>query len=721
MAPGDTLGHFISTGPDGISNTDKLGADSQYIFKNKGKADEICIHSGANGVAQTSICGNGILDDDENGGATNTGECDDGGTTAGDGCSATCTVETGWTCSGQPSVCTPICGDSLVLGSEPCDDGNSSNRDDCLNTCQLPSCGDGFLHNQGTAPFEECDGGDCCSATCTIAAADGAPCDDSSVCTLNDSCLSGVCQGATICGNGVLDGSCGEQCDDGGVIPGDGCNATCQDEFCGDDIVNNNGSEECDDGNNRNTDGCVVGCKLAECGDGFKHASVEDCDDGCLVGTPNVCELVDDGDGCSRACVDEPPVRCGDEVVDPGEECDDGNNSNRDDCLNTCKSAVCGDGRVHDQGAGTEQCDDDNTAPGDGCSPTCTLECGNGVLDGACSEGSVGAPCSTNVDCDTTPGNGVCIGEQCDPGKNCTGGSNNGAPCGAASVCPGGTCAPIFCVPGPQVCSAVCLISTCGNGAVECSEECDLGSANGVSGSGCTAGCRRNLVGANELTGSKECPGAWTLDSAPQDLRFWTQVCTDGASCDFDLVPNGRCIFRVGVCLNRPAPAGCIAGGLQALDLQRLKFRGICTAGRVGAKCVKSPLVDDCETSPGANDGACLSREADAAAGITDAVRLLAPTIAKVPDRCRAGLKGKVCSIADDNECDRAFGAGDGRCDIGAGVEFDPPLNAGDQATACTPSVDVVVDAGRKLKLSSHIRRTTGSPDNDRLVLVCEP
>ncbi|MEK9206924.1 MAG: myxococcus cysteine-rich repeat containing protein, partial [Patescibacteria group bacterium] len=44
-----------------------------------------------------SLCGNGII---------NTGEaCDDGNTANLDGCSSSCQVEGGWTCSGQPSTC----------------------------------------------------------------------------------------------------------------------------------------------------------------------------------------------------------------------------------------------------------------------------------------------------------------------------------------------------------------------------------------------------------------------------------------------------------------------------------------------------------------------------------------------------------------------------------------------------------------------------------------
>ena len=50
----------------------------------------------------------------------------------------------------------------------------------------------------------------------------------------------------------------------------------------------------------------------------------------------------------------------------------------------------------------------------------------------------------------------------------------------------------------------------------------------------------------SKLTGKNECPGAWTLDSPPRDVKFKSQKCTDGAACDFDVTP-GQCRFRVGV------------------------------------------------------------------------------------------------------------------------------------------------------------------------------
>lgn len=70
---------------------------------------------------------------------------------------------------------------------------------------------------------------------------------------------------------------------------------------------------------------------------------------------------------------------CGNEVTDAfrDEECDDGNNSDTDDCLSTCQIAFCGDGFVQ---SGVEECDDANDVEGDECDSNCTFpRCGNGV------------------------------------------------------------------------------------------------------------------------------------------------------------------------------------------------------------------------------------------------------------------------------------------------------------------------------------------------------
>jgi len=63
--------------------------------------------------------------------------CDDGNLVDGDGCSSSCTIETGYECTGTPlSVCTVLCGDGIVLSPETCDDGNLVDGDGCDSTCQ---------------------------------------------------------------------------------------------------------------------------------------------------------------------------------------------------------------------------------------------------------------------------------------------------------------------------------------------------------------------------------------------------------------------------------------------------------------------------------------------------------------------------------------------------------------------------------------------------------
>ncbi|MFT3772004.1 MAG: DUF4215 domain-containing protein [Minicystis sp.] len=85
----------------------------------------------------------------------------------------------------------------------------------------------------------------------------------------------------------------------------------------------------------------------------------------------------------ARSALIEPASKaastCGDGVVDPGEECDDGNASNTDTCLTTCRFARCGDGFVWQ---GVEGCDDANAVNTDACRNNCAIPtCGDGVVD----------------------------------------------------------------------------------------------------------------------------------------------------------------------------------------------------------------------------------------------------------------------------------------------------------------------------------------------------
>jgi cysteine-rich repeat protein len=66
--------------------------------------------------------------------------CDDGNATSGDGCDAECRVEPCWTCTGDPSVCTPAAEDGA------CEDGSACTTGE---TCTSGACG-------GGAPVSPC-------------------------------------------------------------------------------------------------------------------------------------------------------------------------------------------------------------------------------------------------------------------------------------------------------------------------------------------------------------------------------------------------------------------------------------------------------------------------------------------------------------------------------------------------------------------------------------
>ncbi len=79
----------------------------------------------------TTICGDGILAGDET--------CDDLNVDAGDGCNDVCTIEDGWSCSEEPSMCEEglVCGDGRLGAEEGCDDGNTDTNDGCSDVCQV--------------------------------------------------------------------------------------------------------------------------------------------------------------------------------------------------------------------------------------------------------------------------------------------------------------------------------------------------------------------------------------------------------------------------------------------------------------------------------------------------------------------------------------------------------------------------------------------------------
>ena len=219
--------------------------------------------------AEAEGCGDGKLQSGE--------VCDDGNSSAGDGCSSDCkAIEQDFLCPapGQACVTTVMCGDSRVSGGEQCDDGNRANGDGCNRDCVLEpgytcpapgafciaaKCGDKLRVGD-----EECEDddetptdGDGCSAACRL--------EPGFVCPqVGAACV------ATVCNDGTRQGS--EPCDDGNGVVGDGCTPFCEVEpdcsggacksRCGDGMILPNDQEECDDGNTADRDGCSASCKV---------------------------------------------------------------------------------------------------------------------------------------------------------------------------------------------------------------------------------------------------------------------------------------------------------------------------------------------------------------------------------------------------------------------------------------------------------------------------
>ncbi len=397
----------------------------------------------------------------------------------------------------------PVCGNARVETGEECDLGIANNSDTkpdtCRSDCTNPSCPDG-VKDRG----EGCDDGnavslDGCTAACVdefcgddiVNDAKREQCDDGKLNsdTRADACRKN-CRNAS-CGDGARD--TGEACDDGNKVSGDGCTATCVDEFCGDDVVNDAGKEQCDDGDgNSDTepDACRKNCKDASCGDNVVDPGAnEECDLGQAGNSDTV------PDTCRKTCRN---ASCGDKVIDTGEQCDLGTAANSDTkpntCRTDCRSPFCQDG-VRDSGEG---CDDGNSVDLDGCTAACVDEfCGDEILN----DGGV---------------------EQCDDGS-----ANSDT--------------------APDACRKNCLNAACGDGAVDSGEECD--DDNQVSGDGCTATCVVEFCGDGVVQAGigEECDDRdQNSDTAPDACRencrnasCGDEVLDSGEECDTDGSPCG--------------------------------------------------------------------------------------------------------------------------------------------------------------------------------------
>lgn len=470
--------------------------------------------------SSSPVCGDGVKAGAEG--------CDDGDTSSGDGCSASCTVESGYSCTGTaPSVCVTVCGDSIVAGSEACDAGGEALS--CDDDCTAVVCGDS---NVNAAASEECDDGasNASTAQCTTGCrrtycGDGivqAPngtgntelCEPSLTSTCTNACVTATGIGTTFtptppstssagnrrppppnCGNGVLEITKGEECDNGrfnGLSPQ--CDRWCHALFCGDGIVQKQNGEECEpvrtaagifivpqcgrycnipvcDTTGLCSGGCtwsfLPACTLssqassvapvtsAQSSSSFRDVQNAIADGieqttGPLAGTSQASSRLSiqslilpvSGSSVRASSVSSVPAEtvtvCGDGIRTSDEECDRGEADNLlgYGCTPTCKISICGNASLEPG----EECDDgkrNSRFQADSCSTLCLLpRCGDGIVDPA-------------------------FGERCDNGIH-----NSGY--------------------RPDACRLNCVRAFCGDNVTDSTEQCDDGPAGSTS---CTTSC----------------------------------------------------------------------------------------------------------------------------------------------------------------------------------------------------------------------------------------
>jgi cysteine-rich repeat protein len=356
----------------------------------------------------------------------------------------------------------------------------------------------------------------------------------------------------------------------------------------------------------------------------------------------------------------------------------------------TCVPSICGDGILQP----TEQCDDGNTAAGDCCSPTCTF-----VAVGTVCRASAGQ-CDAAETC--TGSSGVCPadgfvtnGTTCNDGNSCTqtdscqAGACTGAnpvTCSASDQCHiVGTCNP-----ATGVCSnpAAADGTTCNDGnSCTQTDTCQTGACTGANPVTCTASDQCHVAGTcNPTSGVCSNPVAPT-GTACNDGNACTQTdtCSNGACSGANPITcaaldqchvAGTCDTATGTCSNPNIADGTTCNDGNSCTQTDTCQTGACT-GANPVTCTASDqchVAGTCDTTTGtcSNPAATDGTTCDDGDGCTQ-------TDACQTGAC-AGGNPVVCTASD--QCHDV-----GTCDSLTGMCSNPALVDGtacDDSDACT-------------------------------------